>query len=225
MRRGLVICLVAAIMLAAGSASAGMYASLRMTGSGNHYMEDPYLIYYPYGGRQDVVMVSRDAGLFAGKELAVGFGDKIQGEISFGFDTVTESWEFDDEERGSTNDFTFTMWNVGVAGFYPIFEGDAWRVDAGLRYKYMSGKYEEAWDSDREDTDTYTMTGWSLAPVVRHLWFLADGAIGIGPEVAIKYSSFKTENEWDISRDDSVDGPEISAIDLEYSLRLDFFFN
>jgi hypothetical protein len=221
MRRGLIICLVAAIMLAAGSASAGMYASLRMTGGGNYYLTNPFYYYY---GRQYCCTISEDKGLFDNKELAIGFGDKVQGEISFGFNSKTEAWAWE-SDRENTDDYKFSSWNVGIAGFYPVAEGDMWRVDAGLRFKYMAMKAENEWAYDRDGTDTYTMNGFSVGPVVRHTWFLADGAIGIGPEVGIKYSSFKTENEWDYSRTESEDGPDITGIDFEYSLRLDFFFN
>jgi hypothetical protein len=71
-------------------------------------------------------------------------------------------------------------------------------------------------------------TGFAVGPVVRHTWMILDDKIGIGPEVSLRYTTATSEIEMvypDMGRTTiTEDGPEYTAWDIDYSLRMDFFF-
>lgn len=222
MRRFVILAMLAAVLLGAGTASAGIYASMRLAGTGNYFTWDGPT------GRDYVYDFLWDSGFECYKEVAVGFGDKIQGEVSLGYDNLKYDMEWDETRSNDTETDTYTTMRLGAAGFYPLAEGKSWRMDAGLRFQYQSANTEIEWTSgDVTTTDTYRMSGWSVGPVLRHRWMIADGAMSIGPEIYPKYTSFSTESEHasDARASTTEAGPDITALDIEYSLRMDFYFD
>lgn len=219
MRRSLGLALVAALLLGAGTASAGVYASLRLTGTGNYNL-DSYTV-----SRQGGPSLW-DSGLECYKEVAVGFGDKIQGEVSFGFSNLKYEEAIEEEStREDSRAWTENWWTLGAAGYYPIADGKSWTMDAGLRFQYHNASVEYSEPvGDTESSSKFGVKGWSVGPVLRHRWLLAGGAIAIGPEIYPKYTSMKSEWEYSNRDTSTEDGPDISAMDIEYSFRMDFFF-
>ncbi len=208
MRRGLVLVTVAAVLLVAGSASAGLYASYRMTGFGNYANLGDWSYLW-------------DTGVFNGASVAIGFGEEIQGEVSLGYhsESVTEDAE---EETRADYEYNPSMMTFGVAGFYPIMQKESMRMDVGLRFEYISLSAETVGGYYGDYTDK--LSGFCVGPVARHQWWLTD-SVAFGPEIYIKYASFTTETEYeDGGSRESVDGPDISGLAIDYSLRLDFMF-
>ena len=204
MRRTLVFGLVVALMVIAGTASAGTYASLRMTGQAN---------YVPYNTLEYYLS---DTGTFGAKEVAIGFGDDLQGEVSLGYNSITLKPE-DNGERDD-DEITASMLTLGLAGFYPIYQTPNVRLDLGARFQYMSWKLEGPY-MYRADYEA-TFSGWALGAVARHQWMLTD-AIAIGPEIYLKYLSLTAEEDYTVGADQSTD---ISGFGIDYSLRFDFMF-
>jgi len=211
MHRGLVLCLVALLMVSAGVASAETYLGLRFGGYGNYiHASGPMW----------------DAGLFTYREFAVGFGDKIQGEVSLGWNTVNQTWDDPDEVdlRGNEEDSASAL-VFGVAGFYPIMDGSSYRVDAGARLQFLNYTNTWTWDpTDQEDTTKFS--GWSFGPLVRGAWELGDLPVTFGPEACLKYTSltytYERAQNGDIFYDEEVDA---SGFSIDYSFRLDFHFD
>jgi hypothetical protein len=218
MHRVLFVTLVAAALLIAPTASAGMYTGLRLVGAGN--------------ANGDLEILD-DAGFFTAREFVLGFGDKIQGEFGFGFDNMSVECACDDEiipERIISEDKgTYSFMSFAIAGFYPVAgEVDGNRIDIGMRFSYMSAKskYEGGYGV-RDDFETeYGTSGWSIGPVMRARWMCANDRLGIGPEVALKYGSYTLTEKGKYWGDpyDEPDG-DVSTWNLEYSLRFDFFFD
>ena len=220
MRRGLLVGLVVALLLVAGTASAGMYASLRITGNGNY---NPYSL-IPQMYKQYYSSLASDTGFFNFKEVAVGFGEELQGEVSIGYSTF--KYSYDSPETRADEELSMTWYTIGLAGFYPVMETENCLIDAGLRFQLHSAKIKDVYDyGDRDEwTDTWSASGWSVGPVIRHHWMLADGAIAIGPEIYPKYSSFSTKYEYENGSSGDSDGPDLSGFAIDYSLRMDFYF-
>ncbi len=212
MHRGLVLCLVALLMVSAGVASAETYVSLRFAGNGS-YLHSSGPLY--------------DAGLFTYRELAVGFGDEIQGEVSLGWNALTQTWDESDSGAFRDNDEeeTWSALVFGVAGFYPIMDGSSYRVDVGARFQFVSGSETWTWEpTDQENTES--LSGWTFGPLVRGAWQLGDLPVTFGPEACLKYSSLtyldeRTQNG-DVYFEDEYD---ISGFNIDYSFRLDFHFD
>jgi hypothetical protein len=228
MRRVLVLCVVLAIMVAAGTASAGLYASLRVVGNGNWFLRGSLA----EGGALELV---NDSGVYTAKEVAVGFGDKVQGEVAFGFDSITatqedvEVWIDDTYVEVDETEEKASSWWVGAAGFYKILETQNASVDLGVRFQYLGASVSGTLTDDGSEMEMkFEATGWAVGPVVRHTWMLADGTIGIGPEVSLRYTSatseFTTTYPDGARASVTEDGPEYKAWDIDYSLRMDFFF-
>lgn len=221
MRRVLMFSVIV-LMLVASTASAEMYASLRVAGTGNYQNAAWSAL---YGDRQ-IGMMPQDSGLFNYKELALGFGDKFKGEVSFGFSTLKYEWEEDLEAR-DTETISTNWYTIGLAGMYEVMETENATIDVGLRFQWHNSKIEESYEYRADETYSFTASGWSIGPMIKHEWMLADGAIGIGPEVYIKYTNLSTEYkaEWEETRASATeDGPDIIGWDVEYSLRMDFYF-
>jgi len=230
MRRGFALCLVLAIMVAAGTASADVYASLRVVGNGNFFLAGSLL-------DDSALAIMHDSGVYMAKEVALGFGNTFQGEIAFGFDSLKATQQDVPVDMGEmdidVDDFEETSgsWWIGVAGFYKVLATQNAKVDVGLRFQYIgahssSSLIDEEYDLDEEIK--FTAKGWAVGPVVRHTWMIFDDKIGIGPEVSLRYTTATTEIEMTSSGGNratvSEDGPEYTAWDVDYSLRMDFFF-
>lgn len=228
MRRGLVLCVVLAIMVAAGTASAGLYASLRVVGNGNFFLRGSVM-------EEGALELVNDSGVYTAKEVAVGFGDTFQGEVAFGFDTLTATqkdvdvWIDDAYVEVDEAEEKAGSWWVGAAGFYRVFETQNASVDLGLRFQYLGANVTGTLTDEGSEIEMkFDATGWAVGPVVRHTWMLADGKIGIGPEVSLRYTSATSEisTKYPDGGRTTVteDGPEYKAWDMDYSLRMDFFF-
>jgi hypothetical protein len=228
MRRGLVLCLVLAIMVAAGTASAEVYASLRLVGNGNFFLRGSLLD----DGTLEIV---NDSGVYTAKEVALGFGETFQGEVSFGFDSLTATQKdvgvWMDDEYVEVDEFEESAgsWWIGAAGFYEVLATQNATIDAGLRFQYLGASTKATVkDGGEEGELKFEAKGWSVGPVVRHTWMLFDDKIGIGPEVSLRYTSatseFTTSYTGGLRASVTEDGPEYKAWDIDYSLRMDFFF-
>jgi hypothetical protein len=226
MRRGLVLCLVLAIMVAAGTASAEVYASLRLVGNGNFFLRGSLL-------EDGTLSIVNDSGVYTAKEVAIGFGDTFQGEVSFGFDSLTATeedvWIDDLYEEVDEFEESSGSWWVGAAGFYEVLATRNATVDVGLRFQYLGASTKVTiTDEGSEGELKFEAKGWSVGPVLRHTWMLFDDKIGVGPEVSLRYTSATSElttSSSDRPRASvTEDGPEYKAWDIDYSLRMDFFF-
>lgn len=223
MHRVLFVTLIAAALLIAPAAMAETYVGLRLVGEGT------------LNGDLEPIP---DAGFYTAREFYVGFGEEIQGELSFGFDTMSTEYASEDEEYPERGEFeyydkvSYSLMTFGLAGFYPI-QGEAGgnRIDLGLRFRYMSASWEDETDYWNRDDDMekneYGASGWSIAPVMRAQWRCCNDRVGIGPEVGLKYGSYTLTETYTYPGDDPHDYPDhdVSGWSLEYSLRFDFFFD
>ena len=217
MHRMIVALLLAATLLIAPAASAEFYTGLRLTGMGN------------FCGDMELI---EDSGFYTYREFVVGFGDEIQGEVSFGFNSMSLEEQIDEEEEGERRYFydkeTYSARMFGVAGFYPIQQTESFRLDGGLRFQYYSMQYtsEDAYWDDSLNTEDVAINGWAIGPVARAQWRVAGGKVAIGPEVYLKYGSYTMTQEG--TYDDEPYEEEdvhISAWNVDYSLRADFYFD
>ncbi len=195
MRRGLMVALVVGVMLVACTAQATTYGSLRF------------------------------AGPFNMKEFAIGMqSGTLGGEVAIGYtkasltdlDNLSESLESVEPE--------LSIMSLGGTLFMQIMGTSDYAFDVGVRYQYMSigGKITIPDMSARADDELKaTLSGWAAGPLLRGRWYLVDDSIAIGPEIYFKYSSYGTTLE---GGGESVDGPGATMMELEYSLRMDFYF-
>jgi hypothetical protein len=215
-------------MVAAGTASAEVYASLRLVGNGNFFLKGSLTD----GGALELV---NDSGVYMAKEVAVGFGDTFQGEVAFGFDSLkatqadVDIWIEDDYVEVDEVEETSSTWWLGAAGFYRVYQTQNASVDFGVRFQYLSAHAGAVLTEAGQDLEmNFDATGFAVGPVVRHTWMIFDDKIGIGPEVSLRYTKATSEIETvypEASRlSVTVDGPEYTAWDIDYSLRMDFFF-
>lgn len=101
---------------------------------------------------------------------------------------------------------------------------DASRTDGGARGHYvtMSGEIDlSGLGIKADETIKATLSGFSVGPVLRGRWYLVDDSIAIGPEIYFKYSDWGTNIE---ALGEDADGPGATIMELEYSLRMDFYF-
>lgn len=220
MRRCLLLCVVAVLIVAASSASAQWHVGMRMVGTGNYF---PFMV----AASGDDPIPNVDTGIFGYKEFIVGYGETIYGEASFAYSDLTSTFTEDDEEYESGLDW----WYFGVSGFYTLMESNAYDVSLGVRYQYgsstLSADYGSVEGMPVSDASLTGTTSQFSVPI-RFNWFLADGMFAIGPEVAFKYTTGSTELEYtpmETGRETvTVDGPEYTGMDTEYSLNLMFMF-
>jgi hypothetical protein len=220
MRRSLVLVVAALILLVASTASAQWYVGMRMAG---YYTE---VDISGDGYRHDIDL---DAdGLFDFREAVVGYGmDAFDLELSFGYNTYSE--EHTEEESGRQYDYdnSLSMYTFGITGLYHVFPADPVGLDAGLRAQLMAMNYEGITSSGNRFEETYTddFSGWAFGPVIRARYFFADGALAIGPELYLKYSSMTCEENWDYeSRDEPDFTADSTTFGTEFSVRMDWFF-
>ncbi len=219
MRRSMVLCLVAIVLLVASSASAQWYAGLRLAGSS----AVPEIECYRNGS-------SYDHGLFDYTEMIFGYDmEKFDVEVSFGYDRATESYEPPDGggERQYPYEASVSRYTFGMTGFYNVVAPNSFSFDAGLRFQLDSWDYEyDENDLGRTDyTKTEKISGWAAGPVFRgRLWF-ADDCLALGPEVYVKYSSQTLTEELDYGRGSREEHEtDMTAFNVEYAVRLDFLF-
>ena len=66
-----------------------------------------------------------------------------------------------------------------------------------------------------------------MAPVARARWYFADGALALAPEVYFRYTSLTYEDTYEYPNGDRETDTiefDISQMDTEYSLALEFYF-
>ncbi len=196
MKRFAVIALLM-IVLAASTASADMYGSLRY------------------------------AGMFNLKEFAFGTqSEKFGAEVAVGYSKITltdlENLGMDELEDMPEPDAT--LMTLGAAVFFTMTENSQYAFDLGARAQYVSMSLSMELpeiELSSEDEMSISASALTFGPVLRGRWFLADGAMAIGPEIYPRFQMWSTEGEMG---SDSSDGPGASVIDLEYSLRMEFYF-
>ena len=220
MRRSLVVVVAFVLVLAAaGSAAAQWNLGLRLVGTGNYFPYLPSL-------QNDESLPVTDTGIYGYKEFMVGYrADVLCYEVSFAFDNFGS--DFTDEDDIKWED-DLTWWYVGGALFYTFMQGDGYMGSVGVRYQY--GASEIKWSATGDlSRDTYEekMSGNTsqFSVPFRFMWMPGGGNFGIGPEVAFKYSTGTVEYEQSLnSQSLSMDGPEFSGFDTEYSLVMKFMF-
>ncbi len=197
MKRFAVIALLM-IVLAASTASADMYGSLRYAGMFN-------LKEFAFGTQSEKF----------GAEVAVGYTKATLSDLDF----LADIELLDD----SMPEPDITIMSLGAAVFFTMADNSQYSLDLGARAQYLSISISsDIPEMDaRSDEVSLSLSGISFGPVLRGRWYLADGAMSIGPEIYPKYTMYSTDAEMG---SESVDGPSLSVIDLEYSLRMDFYF-
>jgi hypothetical protein len=229
MRRVLLFCLVAAMVLGAGTASAQWNVGLRMVGTGNYF---PYLPIMQ--AMQDeglgMGMVVADVGLFGYKEFIVGYrADALCFEGSFAFDKFGSEWTVDTDEIREivTIEDDLTWWYAGGAIFYSFMQGEGYNAGVGFRYQYGASDLTHTEPYGLREDVEYSITGTTsqFSVPIRFMWRPGGGKFAIGPEVAFKYMTGSTEYEMSMGgQSQSIDGPEYTGFDTEYSLMMKFMF-
>ncbi len=191
------------IVLAASTASADMYGSLRYAGMFN-------LKEFAFGSQSEKL----------GFEVAVGYTKASLGDLDILGDILDDIEVMSDDMPEPD----LTIMSLGAAVFFTMADNSQYSFDLGARAQYLSIALatelpDEVLRSD--DEMEISLTGLSFGPVLRGRWYLADGAIAIGPEIYPKYTMYSTEAS---QGSDSSDGPSLNVIDLEYSLRMEFYF-
>lgn len=200
MRRGLVLVVVAALVLAFGTANAQMYGSLRYAGTFN-------LKEFAFGMQAGAV----------GVEASVGYSKytltELEGALGL-LELREDSWEP-----------SLTIMSLGAAGFFQI-AGDAnYAFDVGARIQYISMTVDLGEMALRgDDTIEASLSGFAYGPVLRGRWFLVQDKLAIGPEIYGKISSLGTSVTVFGEETEDEDMPNINTMELEYSLRMDFYF-
>lgn len=219
MRRVLLFCLVAAMVFAAGSASAQWSLGMRLVGTGNYF---PYLPLMQAMG-EDGGMIVADAGIFGYKEFAVGYrSDKLCFEGNFAYDKFGST--FTDEDGDYENDLTW--WYLGGTALYNFMQGEGYTAGAGIRLQYGASEMSYVYPYTRADVEEKLKGSTTQFSVpFRFMWRPGGGKFAIGPEIAFKYTSGTTEYEQSMGgQSQSMDGPEYSGFDTEYSLMMKFMF-
>jgi len=219
MRRVVLFCLVVVMMSAAGTASAQWSVGMRMVGTGNYF---PYLPLMQAMG-EDGGMIVADAGIFGYKEFAVGYrADKLCFEGNFAYDKFGST--FSDE--GDDYESDLSWWYAGGTVLYSFMQGEGYAAAVGARFQYGASEMTSTYPMARasvEETLSGTTTQFSVP--IRFMWRPGGGKFAIGPEVAFKYTTGSTEYTADFgSQSQSMDGPEYTGFDTEYSLMMKFMF-
>ena len=204
MRRGLILVVVAALVLAFGTANAQMYGSLRYAGTLN-------LKEFAFGMQAGVI----------GAEVSVGYSKTTLTELE-GVLGLVDLLEFRDE-----GDFepSLTIMSLGAAGFFQIAGNQNYAFDVGGRVQYVSMSIDLGDLGLRsDDTLKASLSGMAYGPVLRGRWYLVEDSIAIGPEIYAKFSNLGTSLEAFGEETEDEDMPDIGTMALEYSLRMDFYF-
>ena len=190
------------IVLATSTASAGMYGSLRYAGTFN-FKE------FAFGTQSEKL----------GAEVAVGYTRATITDLDLVMDLIGDIETLDD----TVPEPDITIMSLGAAVFFTMADNSQYSFDLGARAQYMSMSLsmDVPEEEERSDTVEASLSGISFGPVLRGRWYLADGALAIGPEIYPKYTMYSTEVS---VGSESQDGPGLNVIDLEYSMRLEFYF-
>ena len=194
---------------------------MRMVGTGNYF---PYLPLMQ-AMSDDGDLIVADAGIFGYKEFAVGYNtDKLCLEGNFSYDKFGSTFT-DPGSDEYENDLTW--WYAGGTVLYNFMRGENYSGGAGVRFQYGASEMMRSLDPDVGDDQEYLVTGTmtQFSVPFRFMWRPGGGNFAIGPEVAFKYTTGTTEYEMTVgSSPDSMDGPEYTGFDTEYSLMMKFMF-
>ncbi len=185
------------VVVAASTASADMYGSLRL------------------------------ANVLNMKEFALGTQSESLGlEVAVGYTkaTLTDLENIGMDEFEDLSDPGITLMSLGAAVFFTMTENSQYAFDIGARAQYLSMSIDAELpeiELSSDDEMSLTASALTFGPVLRGRWYLADGAMAIGPEIYPRFQMWSTEAEMG---GDSSDGPGMNIIDLEYSLRMEFYF-
>ena len=94
-------------------------------------------------------------------------------------------------------------------------------------YSVSASSMTESATYDVRVTEELTFKGSTsqFSVPFRFMWRPGGGKFAIGPEIAFKYTIGSTELEYSVERDSiTVDGPEYTGFDTEYSLVMKFVF-
>ena len=69
-----------------------------------------------------------------------------------------------------------------------------------------------------------SVSGLAFGPVLRGRWYLVEDRLAIGPEIYAKYENLGTSLEAFGEETEDEDMPNVVTMELEYSLRMDFYF-
>ena len=217
MRRIVVLGLVAVMLMVATSASAQWYMGLRLAGTAEQ--EGLFDEWYWSSYYRDMLQSDND-GIIDNTQMIFGYGmDSFDVELNLGYSS--EKLSYDSEEQGRyTEDVTYTKYIIGLSGLYHLMGNDTVGIDGGLRFQLESESWKYEADATRDDWED-KLSGWSVGPVLRGRWYLADGAIALGPEVFFKYTSKTYTYDYTDRADYELD---VTGMGLEYALRVDFMF-
>jgi len=223
MRRVFLFCLIAVMVFAAGTASAQWSLGMRMVGTGNYFPYQPLI--QAMLGVGDNPMITADAGLFGYKELAIGYrADALCFEGNFAFNGLGST--FTDPGSNEFED-NLTWWYGGGTVLYNFWQGEGYSGGAGVRFQYGTSEMMFSEDPDVGDKEEYVFSGTTTQFSVpfRFMWHPGNGKFAIGPEIAFKYTTGSTEFEYTSGGStDTMDGPEYTGFDTEYSLMMKFVF-
>ena len=150
MRRVFLFCLVAAMVFAAGTASAQWNLGMRLVGTGNYF---PYLPIMQAMGDEGGMVVA-DAGIFGYKEFMVGYrADKLCFEGSFAYDKFGSTFA---EENGDVED-NLTWWYAGGTVLYNFMKGEGYSAGAGVRFQYGASDMTHIAPYERVDAEIHAL--------------------------------------------------------------------
>lgn len=211
MRSRMLLAVVTVLMLLAFTANGEFYAGIRFPGAQNYFSD---------------VTGLQDSGDFSRREIIIGYGDRIQGEITLGFGTLSGEVETSDGEKNAfSGDVELHDFSFGVAGYYPVMQREWYRIDAGLRLSFMSCNDERDVPVGRQES-VYSLgcSGMTIGPTIRGRWMITD-YIALGPEATLKYKTLSCDEQW-THEGDVIEDKESSfgAWGLDYAVRLEFMF-
>jgi len=191
-------------------ARADLYAGVRFPGEQNYFADAVGL---------------NDSGNFSRREVIIGYGDGIQGELTLGFGSLKGEVDTPEEEErgGFSSDMEASEFTLGVAGFYPLHQGQWYRIDGGLRFTYTTCSGESDIPAARGDnTHSLDCSGFSIGPTVRGRWMITD-YVALGPELTLKFTSLECDEEWVYGGETASEiGSSFSAWGLDCAVRLEF---
>lgn len=240
MNRGLIFGLVAVVLLVAGVASASdWYAGVGFGGMCNYWVHPYWYGSTGYDGFEAAepfwYIDHTEYGLFDYRQIFVGLDkDPWNFELGLGWSGFTYSQNEDLEGGEYRADVEYTegvsWYDFNLAGLYKVMEPDPIELNVGLRFQLHNAKWD--WDTkymgeEAVPTGSEKISGWSMGPLVRARWYFGDGALALGPEVYAKYTSLSYEYEYlpyGARVEHETQEADLSGFNLEYSLRLEFFF-
>jgi hypothetical protein len=231
MRRCLLGVLLAVLLVASTASASDWYCAARFGGMSNYYLypiwmdDDVWGDYYYDGAWTPYMLRHIEGGIFDYRQFEIGL-DKDPMFYELGFGWTSSNFEYNDPDSDYFETEKLSFYTVGLTGLYRFMNPNPIALDGGIRFQLNKAKAEWEWGVDDDtQTETHDIGGWSAGPVVRARWYFADGALALSPEIYFKYTSLTYEDIRDHGgRDEDVDEYDLSQMDTEYSLALEFHF-